>query len=612
MSSDFNCPECGKRIQVEHFVAGQQGICRNCGHLVQVPQHTHPQNPGQPGKQVPAQQWTLVEPNSRGQSAPLVFPAASEPSAGLVTRHLGPNRGRPWWRRPGSLIVVGCLGVIGAFGLGWYFARRPPTRSGDISSRASVASEGNNAKAVFSDLPDDFAFLGMATASNGVDLAKVTQSSPGSLTLRFSNFKVYLEQGRDAVCGLRGEGLSTNQQGNVLQGEPLRFLWTPEPFCCYRDRQLIGIWDPRQKRLRVPAADEAPALFPYNDAQPATSNHNRISADGRTALGSGSTTEKPNNLLAHGQLKTIRLPDGQPPENRSGALTSESPRQLRASGYVKTMIKSGKDKSEHYLGVIVTVPSAFLTPTEEEFDKILRDHDQRNADSKKRGQESSPPPASRAHVRILGPSLFTIELRKGKSIPCDCFLTSVASSPDTARADGVSMTRFYPKPLDEEGPLTICVAAPVSADDDGPPLSIRIRKEPSVIVPPKLTKVSQLPEPFDGLRSWIQASNISIPSINIPHIPVIPQIGVPSLSGPLGARRAPKRSQTKKMEMNEKPAKPARPKTDPELVAAAKLANANILMEKNRTLAMQWMKEIVRDFPQTKAAATAKEILDSK
>lgn len=117
-------------------------------------------------------------------------------------------------------------------------------------------------------LPRDFAFLGLTEVDKEIDIQTALKGEV-TMTIRANGDESLLSSGRDGVCGLRGKGLAIEQrnEGNVLNGTfRLHLFWRPEPFACYRDGKLLGIWDQSGKRLRAATGDEAAAEFPGGKA----------------------------------------------------------------------------------------------------------------------------------------------------------------------------------------------------------------------------------------------------------------------------------------------------------------------------------------------------------
>jgi hypothetical protein len=126
-------------------------------------------------------------------------------------------------------------------------------------------------------LPADFAFAGLTKVDGPTDIDNVLKGKV-TLTIAAGGSELLLSSERDSVRGLHGRGLRIGQRntGNVLEGTfRLRFIWTPEPFACYRDRRLLGIWDPGRNKLRMPEADEAPAILPEENDKGSKDDHQR-------------------------------------------------------------------------------------------------------------------------------------------------------------------------------------------------------------------------------------------------------------------------------------------------------------------------------------------------
>ena len=130
----------------------------------------------------------------------------------------------------------------------------PPTASGSTTEVAK--------------LPSDFLFRTLTEAQGPTDvspeaLLKLPHLRGQSVEVTFAaeGKEVSLASGRDAVRGLSGRGLRIEQQneGNVLQGNlELHLIWSPESFACYRDGQLLGIWDVSARQFRAPQQGETP------------------------------------------------------------------------------------------------------------------------------------------------------------------------------------------------------------------------------------------------------------------------------------------------------------------------------------------------------------------
>ncbi len=112
---------------------------------------------------------------------------------------------------------------------------------------------GQPSKAV--QLPPDFAFLPLARATGEVDLTEfMSRHRPSTSTLTPDG--LFLRCGKDAVQGLKGKGLTARHESKTVGGS-LRSFWKPEPFACYRDEKLIGIWEPAVARFRSAKPGEA-------------------------------------------------------------------------------------------------------------------------------------------------------------------------------------------------------------------------------------------------------------------------------------------------------------------------------------------------------------------
>ena len=111
-------------------------------------------------------------------------------------------------------------------------------------------------------IPQDFDFIELINAQQGIDLLTIKPAKgKGYMVADFIdnngnqiNFKT---KGGDAIIGLNGRGLSIEQksEGQLgMEGFHMHMMWTPEPFACYRNNKLLGIWEPSRRKIRLSRA----------------------------------------------------------------------------------------------------------------------------------------------------------------------------------------------------------------------------------------------------------------------------------------------------------------------------------------------------------------------
>ncbi len=123
-------------------------------------------------------------------------------------------------------------------------------------------------------LPADFRFLGL-TKPRTRSVLPIAVGGIRRFYFRLTGTnQIWFFDERDAVAGLHGGGLNVRQVnmnnydqfGRIVMMErqtdgissSYEFLWTPEPFACYRQGRLLGIYDPRLESFRKAYPNEAP------------------------------------------------------------------------------------------------------------------------------------------------------------------------------------------------------------------------------------------------------------------------------------------------------------------------------------------------------------------
>lgn len=156
----------------------------------------------------------------------------------------------------------------------------PPTRMGLNDRKPDKPS-----------LPADFRFTALTRIRSQVKLPYILGGS-SQFSFRFRNTspntQVWLFDARDAVTGLRGRGLSVERvPGNnatasgrlpVLEGKTdgvsnsPEYMWTPESIACYRDNDLLGIYEPSRNLFRPANSYEAPQRLTLPPSSPVTTS----------------------------------------------------------------------------------------------------------------------------------------------------------------------------------------------------------------------------------------------------------------------------------------------------------------------------------------------------
>lgn len=127
------------------------------------------------------------------------------------------------------------------------------------SNRRETQQRGSECR-----LPADFTFLALTRVQQEADLASLVKDFECDCEQSAGQMECVLRSGKepdDAVSGLRGKGLRValliERQEPGTGGVRVPLMWDPEPFSCYRDGQLLGIWDPKTKILRDAETGEA-------------------------------------------------------------------------------------------------------------------------------------------------------------------------------------------------------------------------------------------------------------------------------------------------------------------------------------------------------------------
>lgn len=103
-----------------------------------------------------------------------------------------------------------------------------------VDLRAPVVAPPPAADGAPAAMPEDFALAWLTNANEPLDLNGV--KTDDTTFVQEGKFVTVLE-GADAVAGLNGFGLEVAQEGETL-------MWTPAPMALYRDKALIGTFDP--------------------------------------------------------------------------------------------------------------------------------------------------------------------------------------------------------------------------------------------------------------------------------------------------------------------------------------------------------------------------------
>ena len=115
-------------------------------------------------------------------------------------------------------------------------------------------------------LPLDYGLLFLTKIDGRVNLTATKEFQGVVFSIKQGRNETLIK-GRDAVTGMRGRGLNIEQKSTggpgTRRGGAIRltFFWEPEPFTCYRDGKLIGIWDPNVQKLRKANPGEASSLL---------------------------------------------------------------------------------------------------------------------------------------------------------------------------------------------------------------------------------------------------------------------------------------------------------------------------------------------------------------
>ena len=110
-------------------------------------------------------------------------------------------------------------------------------------------------------LPNDFTFHALTKAGDRVDVATLFPTFDyNQLRDHRQAFLTSSSSPDDSVRGLRGSGLNIDLEfvaGELGKNAKARMYWKPEPFACYRDGLLLGIWDPAERTFRSAQSEEA-------------------------------------------------------------------------------------------------------------------------------------------------------------------------------------------------------------------------------------------------------------------------------------------------------------------------------------------------------------------
>ena len=143
-------------------------------------------------------------------------------------------------------------------------AATPDAEEKEEASREEVRTEDESKS-----LPEDFAFLALTRVEAGRQVYMGEALPRGTYVYRYKVGKcVWVSRGRDAMSGLGRNGLDVEDrsEGNPIEGNYVpRSLWRAEPFACYRNEKLLGIWDPTSRALRESRPDEAPTILLYRN-----------------------------------------------------------------------------------------------------------------------------------------------------------------------------------------------------------------------------------------------------------------------------------------------------------------------------------------------------------
>jgi serine/threonine protein kinase len=168
-------------------------------------------------------------------------------------------------RRPAIVASIGsvaCLAIVLSI-LGAWDSGRVGSATQVAGARATTAGS-NSAENGANDLrlPHDFAFNKFTTVRDKTPISELIQGDYQMME-RENPHQMILLQGRDKITGLYGNGLQVPDKPNKVDGISFSatFFFVPQPFACYRDDKLLGIWDPQKRELRAAAPDEAEPVF---------------------------------------------------------------------------------------------------------------------------------------------------------------------------------------------------------------------------------------------------------------------------------------------------------------------------------------------------------------
>jgi hypothetical protein len=294
---------------------------------------------------------------------------------------------------------------------------------------------------------------------------------------------------------------------------------------------------------------------------------------------------------------------------------------LQALGYFRLEKPADGGQPSPVIGVVVSVPASALMPTMDEFQKILDEHRSRESSTEDASRSLPPSPA---HVQLLKPSLFTLEFEQGVERDADRFLLPQKDNAEALAAHNVTLTMFNQEEFDKAKRLSFCIGIIDEHQNLGRPLRVRLRQEKSIVVPAESFAVADLPRPseLDMLDFSMPDFKFSLPSIPLPHIPIVTPPVIPKLPISEGTRAAqPKKSigtdvRTTKPHVEEPKnpsraadAKAASESSDPEKVAASLLRQAKALLNSNPSSARKRLEKLLKEYPGTAAAAEAENIL---
>jgi hypothetical protein len=192
----------------------------------------------------------------------------------IAARPIGPFRrmAKLAKRRPVAAAAIGIVASVAVVLSIRPWVPETANAANQIAGAQAATAGSNAAKSGASNLrlPDDFAFIKFTTVNVKTPINDLINDDC-QVTASGNPLQMTLSKGRDKITGLFGKGLQAHNvvDGISLSGKvgPITFYFEPEPFACYRDDKLLGVWDSDKKALRAAAAGEAEPILKDSEKQ---------------------------------------------------------------------------------------------------------------------------------------------------------------------------------------------------------------------------------------------------------------------------------------------------------------------------------------------------------